>query len=81
MGAAVSPPLASAEADGAVNGGAVVAGRSGVDAEPGGRLFMLEERRQLTINLALVKSGTMPVDERVELIRIVDEILTELRQS
>jgi hypothetical protein len=43
-------------------------------------LFTLVEGERLIINLALVKRGAMPVDDRVELIRLVDEILTDLRR-
>ncbi len=46
---------------------------------PDGRLFAVEGSR-LVIDLALVKSGAMAVDDRVELIRLVDEILTDLRR-
>lgn len=45
-----------------------------------GSLFTLVQGERLVINLALVKSGAMAVDERVELIRIVDEVLTQLRR-
>lgn len=53
---------------------------SAADTTVGGNLFTLAEGERLVINLALVKSGAMAVDERVELIRIVDEILSDLRR-
>lgn len=55
-------------------------GASQVVTSSEGRLFTLVEGERLVINLALVKSGPMAVDERVELIRIVDEVLTLLRR-
>ncbi len=53
---------------------------SAADAASDERVFALVEGNRLVINLALVKSGAMAVDDRVELIRIVDEILTDLRR-
>lgn len=53
---------------------------SAADTMPGASLFTFVEGERLIINLALLKSGAMAVDERVELIRIVDEVLTDLRR-
>jgi ParB/RepB/Spo0J family partition protein len=50
------------------------------DSVLGEGLFSVEEGKRIIINLALVKSGAMRVDERVQLIRIVDQILTDLRR-
>jgi ParB family chromosome partitioning protein len=70
-----SPPGAPTVAGAAGQGVA-----SAADTSPGGSLFTLVEGDRLVINLTLVKGGAMAVDERVELIRIVDEILTDLRR-
>ena len=45
-----------------------------------GRPFSLDGTG-LVINLAVVKGGAMEVEDRVELIRIIDELLTELRRG
>lgn len=70
-----APPPATTPAGTAGQGDALAG-----DGMPGGTLFTLVQGERLIINVALVKSGAMAVDDRVELIRIVDEILTDLRR-
>jgi ParB family chromosome partitioning protein len=76
-GSAVAPsPAAPTAAAASAGQGAA----SAADTTPGGSIFTLVIGERLTIDLAVVKSGAMAVDDRVELIRIVDELLTDLRR-